>query len=64
MVLSRTAEEHITDWSISAGVGLLAAIPLWALLPREVPVDRNGTIDWFGSFLALGGLILFNVVWK
>ncbi|RYP81425.1 hypothetical protein DL769_001991 [Monosporascus sp. CRB-8-3] len=43
---------------------LAAAVPLWALLPREVPVDRNGKIDWIGSFLSLGGLIVFNVVWN
>ncbi|RYP72297.1 hypothetical protein DL771_004271 [Monosporascus sp. 5C6A] len=45
-------------------VSLAAAVPLWALLPREVPVDRNGKIDWVGSFLSLGGLIVFNVVWN
>ncbi|RYP93591.1 hypothetical protein DL770_000333 [Monosporascus sp. CRB-9-2] len=45
-------------------VSLAAAVPLWALLPPEVPVDRNGKIDWIGSFLSLGGLIVFNVVWN
>ncbi|OTB02683.1 hypothetical protein M426DRAFT_13287 [Hypoxylon sp. CI-4A] len=43
---------------------LIVTIPLWALLPREVPVDRNGKIDWIGSVLSLGGLIVFNVVWN
>ncbi|RYO77347.1 hypothetical protein DL766_007943 [Monosporascus sp. MC13-8B] len=45
-------------------VSLAAAVPLWALLPREVPVDRKGKIDWIGSFLSLGGLIVFNAVWN
>ncbi|KAL7620133.1 hypothetical protein AAE478_009126 [Parahypoxylon ruwenzoriense] len=47
-----------------AAVSLIFTISLWALLPREVPVDRNGKIDWMGSFLALGGLIVFNIVWN
>ncbi|OTA94960.1 hypothetical protein M434DRAFT_236042 [Hypoxylon sp. CO27-5] len=47
-----------------AVISLVATVALWALLPREVPVDRNGKIDWIGSFLALGGLIVFNVVWN
>ncbi|KAI0149629.1 MFS general substrate transporter [Hypoxylon sp. NC0597] len=47
-----------------AVISLVVTLALWALLPREVPVDRNGKIDWIGSFLALGGLIVFNVVWN
>ncbi|RYP40929.1 hypothetical protein DL767_001410 [Monosporascus sp. MG133] len=47
-----------------AMVSLAAAVLLWALLPCEVPVDCNGKIDWTGSFLSLGGLIVFNVVWN
>lgn len=37
---------------------------LWALLPREVPVDRGGKIDWIGAGLGTGALIVFNFVWK
>ncbi|KAI1372347.1 MFS general substrate transporter [Hypoxylon crocopeplum] len=47
-----------------AAISLIVTIALWALLPREVPVDRNGKIDWIGSVLSLGGLIVFNVVWN
>ncbi|KAI0380337.1 MFS general substrate transporter [Hypomontagnella monticulosa] len=47
-----------------AAVSLIVMVPLWALLPQEVPVDRNGKIDWIGSFLALSALIVFNVVWN
>ncbi|KAI2622363.1 MFS general substrate transporter [Hypoxylon sp. NC1633] len=45
-------------------VSLAFTVTLWTLLPREVPVDRYGKIDWIGSVLALGGLIVFNVVWN
>ncbi|XXH05336.1 hypothetical protein Hte_011762 [Hypoxylon texense] len=47
-----------------AAMTLVVTGALWALLPREVPVDPHGKIDWIGSFLALGGLIVFNVVWN
>ncbi|KAI1764709.1 MFS general substrate transporter [Hypoxylon sp. FL1150] len=47
-----------------AAMSLVLTGILWALVPREVPVDPHGNIDWIGSFLALGGLIVFNVVWN
>ncbi|KAI1085622.1 MFS general substrate transporter [Whalleya microplaca] len=47
-----------------AVVSSMAVVPLWALLPLEMPVDPHGKIDWIGSFLSLGGLIVFNVVWN
>jgi hypothetical protein len=34
------------------------------LLPGDVPVDRNGKIDWVGAVLGTAGLIVFNVAWK
>lgn len=37
---------------------------LMLLLPRESPVDLQGTIDWIGFGLGLVGLILFNLAWK
>lgn len=51
---------------ITHSAGLAAALTgiLLYLLPREIPVDRGGKIDYVGAVLALGGLILFNVVWK
>ncbi|KAI9036820.1 MFS general substrate transporter [Aspergillus affinis] len=39
-------------------------VPLWALTPKEVAVDRHGKIDWIGSALGTGSLILFNFVWN
>lgn len=47
--------------------GILSAltiIALTALLPREVPVDRGGKIDWIGAGLGTSALIIFNFVWK
>lgn len=53
------------DLSISRAIlgtfvfGLLAL-----LLPADLPVDRNGKIDWIGALLGTSGLIVFNVAWK
>ncbi|KAI1089182.1 MFS general substrate transporter [Rostrohypoxylon terebratum] len=47
-----------------AAMSLIVTVALWALLPPEIPVDPKGKVDWIGSFLALGGLIVFNVVWN
>ncbi|KAG8162144.1 hypothetical protein KVR01_007909 [Diaporthe batatas] len=33
-------------------------------LPREVPVDRGGSIDYAGAALGCGGLLLFNFAWN
>ncbi|POS71892.1 hypothetical protein DHEL01_v209711 [Diaporthe helianthi] len=37
---------------------------LFLELPREVPVDKGGRIDYTGAGLGLGGLLLFNFVWN
>ncbi|KAI9811995.1 MAG: hypothetical protein M1827_004887 [Pycnora praestabilis] len=37
---------------------------LWALLPHETPVDRQGKIDWIGATLGTSGLIIFNAAWN
>ena len=47
-----------------AGLGVLTYTALWMILPPESAVDREGSIDWFGAFLGLSALILFNFVWK
>ena len=54
----------VTTFYYSACLGFVAFIPLWALSVREPPVDRKGKIDWIGSALGTGSLILFNFVWK
>jgi hypothetical protein len=33
-------------------------------VPPDDPVDPNGNVDWVGAYLGVGGLILFNFVWK
>ncbi|KKY37126.1 putative efflux pump antibiotic resistance protein [Diaporthe ampelina] len=33
-------------------------------LPREVPVDKGGRIDYTGAGLGLSSLLLFNLVWN
>jgi hypothetical protein len=48
----------------SACLGAITFTPLWALSPREPPVDRHGKIDCIGSALGTSSLILFNFVWK
>ncbi|KAH8705859.1 putative transporter [Talaromyces proteolyticus] len=57
-----------TDWKwcfiFIACLCVLTFIPLWALAPYEPPVDRQGKIDWVGSFLGTSSLILFNFVWN
>lgn len=34
------------------------------MLPREDPVDKEGSIDYIGAALGLGSLALFNFSWK
>ncbi|PNP39574.1 hypothetical protein TGAMA5MH_08593 [Trichoderma gamsii] len=34
------------------------------VIEEDLPLDPTGSIDWVGSYLALGGLILFNIVWN
>lgn len=48
----------------SACLSFAAFFLLWALSVREPPVDRKGKIDWIGSAIGTGSLILFNFVWK
>jgi hypothetical protein len=45
-------------------VGVIIYAALWLALPPESAVDTEGNIDWFGAFLGLSALILFNFVWK
>jgi hypothetical protein len=47
--------------------GLLGAVVYGvaiALVPADEPVDPKGTVDYGGAYLGVGGLILFNFVWK
>ncbi|KAJ5261494.1 hypothetical protein N7505_008361 [Penicillium chrysogenum] len=51
-----------TEWN--ACLGVIIFTPLWALSPREPPVDRHGKVDCVGSALGTSSLILFNFVWN
>ncbi|KAJ5193589.1 hypothetical protein N7449_009731 [Penicillium cf. viridicatum] len=57
-----------TEWKwffiFIACLGVVTFTPLWALSPREPPVDRHGKIDCIGSALGTSSLILFNFVWN
>jgi hypothetical protein len=34
------------------------------VVPDGQPSDKGGKIDWIGSYLGVGGLVLFNFTWK
>ncbi|KAF3020728.1 hypothetical protein E8E15_002442 [Penicillium rubens] len=57
-----------TEWKwffiFIACLGVIIFTPLWALSPREPPVDRRGKVDCVGSALGTSSLILFNFVWN
>ncbi|KAJ9203079.1 hypothetical protein DTO164E3_2550 [Paecilomyces variotii] len=57
-----------TEWKwlfvFIAALGAATFLPLSAILPKEVPVDREGKIDWVGAGLGTCALILFNFVWN
>jgi hypothetical protein len=48
----------------SAMLGLTVYGAAIFLSPQDEPVDPNGKIDLVGAYLGVGGLILFNFVWK
>jgi hypothetical protein len=50
--------------TISGMLGLTVYGAAIFLCPQDEPVDPNGKIDWVGAYLGVGGLILFNFVWK
>lgn len=46
-------------------VGAILFTVFALVVPGEPePMDKHGTIDWFGAYLGVAGLILFNFVWK
>ncbi|KAL3252643.1 hypothetical protein ABHI18_009973 [Aspergillus niger] len=44
--------------------GTVTFVPLYFLLPKNVPADQGGHIDWLGAALISAGFILFNVAWN
>lgn len=49
---------------IRALLGCVVFGGLAVVLPAEKPVTESERMDWLGSFLGIGGLILFNFVFK
>lgn len=45
-------------------MGVAVILALGILSPPEKPVDQGGKIDYIGSALGTGSLIIFNFVWK
>lgn len=45
-------------------LGMVLFGALWFVLPNETVMNVDGDVDWFGAFLGLTSLILFNFVWK
>ncbi len=37
---------------------------VWLVVPAEEHPLAKGKLDWVGAYLGIGGLILFNFVWK
>lgn len=50
--------------SLSGLLGLVVYGTAIISVPPDEPVDPNGSVDWIGAYLGVGGLILFNFVWK
>lgn len=48
----------------SATLGTVGFSTVALLVPDALPSDKSGNIDWIGSYLGVGGLILFNFAWK
>lgn len=36
----------------------------WVVPGEAEPFDKGGSIDYVGSYFGVGGLLLFNFVWK
>lgn len=36
----------------------------FVVVPKDKPVDPDGTMDWVGGVVGVSSLILFNFVWK
>jgi hypothetical protein len=40
------------------------SLSAWVTPTDHLPTRGSGSIDWLGAYLGIGGLILFNFVWK
>ncbi|KAJ9149796.1 Aminotriazole resistance protein [Pleurostoma richardsiae] len=59
---------QLTEWKwLFFLLGLLGFV-VYAVavltIPWDAPLDPNGSVDYVGAYLGVGGLILFNFVWN
>jgi hypothetical protein len=48
-----------------AALGAITFTLFAFIVPGEAePFDKGGSIDYAGSYFGVGGLVLFNFVWK
>lgn len=62
LVLALFLKTAAHDLSGMLGAAVFGAVAL--LVPQAPPSDQGGKVDWIGAYLGVGGLILFNFVWK
>ena len=59
---TKTLRTSLTASSAMFGTAGFSCVAL--LVPGAPASDKGGKIDWIGAYLGVGGLILFNFVWK
>lgn len=42
----------------------MTALVIFVVPGETEPLDKQGRVDYIGCYLGVGGLILFNFVWK
>jgi hypothetical protein len=58
----RYADPNAND---RAALGAITFALFAFIVPGEgEPFDKGGSIDYVGSYFGVGGLVLFNFVWK
>jgi len=57
-------EKILTVMHIRAMLGAAVFAAVTLLVPGAAASDPEGKIDWLGAYFGVGGLVLFNFVWK
>lgn len=56
---------HSSNFDDRAILGAFVFTLFALIVPgEEEPFDKGGSIDYVGSYFGVGGLVLFNFVWK